>query len=67
MSKKLPALKALLTRDLFAHSLDLFYAKLSPEMYWWGQRSQRVRGRGTLLYTVTSRMTPILRWAVVVL
>ena len=42
-----------------------FNAELSPKRYWPGPRSQEVGEEGdyTWHYTVTTRMTPALRWA----
>ena len=46
-------------------SLILFDVELSPKRYWRGPRSQKVGDRGhyTYRYTVTTTMTPALRWA----
>ena len=42
----------------------MFNAELSPKRYWQVPRSQKVgeEGVSTYRYTVTTRMTPVLRW-----
>ena len=44
-------------------SLDMFNAELFLKKYWQGQRSKGV-GEYTSRYTVTTRMTVALRWAI---
>ena len=55
-------------KDWMPHNagwLVLFNAKLSPKRRWQGPRSQKVGEEGDYAYryTVTTRMTPALRWA----
>ena len=51
----------------FVRLLDLLKADLSLKRYWWGPGSQEVGERRetihTRRHTVTTRMTPALRWA----